>query len=58
MLTAVEAIDASGGLTDAERVRNQLGYDLYYMPEGSDYKPAELPEEQRVGAAALKFLSP
>jgi 5'-3' exoribonuclease 1 len=58
LLTVVEAIDASGGLTDAERVRNQLGYDLYYMPEGSDYKPAELPEEQRVGAAALKFLSP
>ena len=57
LLTAVEAIDASGGLTDAEHARNQLGYDLYYTPEGSDYEPAQLPEEERVAASQLKFLS-
>ena len=34
LLGATKAIDASEGLTEAERARNVIGHDLYYNPSG------------------------
>lgn len=40
LLAAIGEIEDKGLLSEVEKARNVLGSDLYYMPEGSDYKPA------------------
>ena len=42
LLGALREIDEKGLLTEEERQRNIIGYDVYYPPPGSDYRPAVL----------------